>query len=179
MMLRFVPLILFFLLIGFLWKGLSQDPHTIPSPLIGKALPDFAEPSLADKNVILSKQQFLGHITLLNVWASWCITCRAEHLELMTIANSKQVILFGLNYKDQRDNALKWLTRAGNPYLANIYDPDGKLALNLGVYGTPETFLVDGNGIIRYKYIGALTPDVWKDELLPQIKHLEADANSG
>ncbi len=174
-MLRFIPLILFFLVLAFLWKGLSQDPHKIPSPLIGKALPTFTDPSLADSNITISNQQFLGHVTLLNVWASWCMTCRAEHSVLMDIAQSKQVIIFGLNYKDQRDNALRWLDRAGNPYLANIYDPQGKLALNLGVYGTPETFLVDEHGIIRYKYIGEISSDVWQDELLPRIKRLETN----
>jgi cytochrome c biogenesis protein CcmG/thiol:disulfide interchange protein DsbE len=166
-------LLIFLLLAIFLWKGLHEDPSQLPSPLLNKPFPTFAAYTLLDSHKLIDQRQFLGHITLLNIWASWCISCHVEHDTLMTISRSGIVDLAGLNYKDQRDAAIQWLKKAGNPYSQIIYDPEGKIALNLGVYGTPETFLIDPKGIIRYKYVGPITSEVWLQDVMPQIQQLE------
>lgn len=170
----FIPLFIFIAIVLFFWKGMQQNPSMIPSPLINKPMPTVDEVSVDDNpEVKIKNQDFLGHITLLNVWASWCVSCQVEHPVLMDISRSGKVILYGLNYKDKRENAQNWLKQRGNPYVLDIYDPDGELGVNLGVYGTPETFLIDQNGIIRYKYIGPISPDVWQTDLLPRILKLE------
>ena len=168
-----IPLFIFFALVVFLWKGLGEDPHIIPSALIGKPIPQFVYPSLFDQQKPLTNELFLGHVSLLNVWASWCYTCRAEHGVMMHIAASHDVALYGLNYKDKREVAEKWLKQAGDPFQKIIYDPDGKLGINLGVYGTPETFLIDKHGIIRDKLIGPVSPELWENKLLPEIEKLK------
>lgn len=168
----FIPLIIFLFISIFLWRGLQQDPHYIPSPLIGKALPDFDYPQLTNNKSSITNKDFLGHVSLLNVWATWCISCRAEHPILMDIARSRRVILYGLNYKDQREMATTWLKQKGDPYRKSIYDSKGTLGIDLGVYGTPETFLIDQKGVIRYKYVGPISPDVWENEILPRVKKL-------
>lgn len=165
-----IPLIIFAVIISFLWKGLQKDPHELPSVLIGKAVPAFNYPSLMHAGKVVTEQQFKGHVSLLNVWATWCITCRAEHSVLMDIANSGAVMIYGLNYKDDPVAAKQWLKTYGNPYQDIIIDNRGTLAIDLGVYGSPETFIIDSHGIIRYKYIGAISPDVWRDKLLPEVK---------
>lgn len=168
-----IPLILFAVIVLFFWRGLHTDPHIVPSVLIGKQVPNFNYPSLSNSSQSINEKQFLGHISLLNVWATWCITCHAEHPILMDIAQTSGISIYGLDYKDQRQAALTWLKKYGNPYKDVIYDDKGTLAINLGVYGTPETFVIDSKGIIRYKYIGAISPDVWQDTLLPEIKKLQ------
>jgi len=165
-----IPLVLFVVIMGFLWKGLQKDPHQLPSALLDKPVPEFNYPSLLHTGQTVTEKQFSGHVSLLNVWATWCITCHAEHSVLMDIANSKAVIIYGLNYKDDPIAAKQWLEKYGNPYQEVISDNKGTLAIDFGVYGSPETFIIDRHGIIRYKYIGAVSPNVWRDKLLPEVK---------
>ncbi|MFT3742008.1 MAG: DsbE family thiol:disulfide interchange protein [Gammaproteobacteria bacterium] len=163
-----VPLLLFVVVMGFLWKGLQQDPHQLSSALLNKPLPVFSYPDLFKPQQQITPQQFLGKVTLLNVWATWCVTCQVEHPTFVDIA--KQVNLIGLNYKDDAHAAIQWLQQHTNPYQRVIFDPQGTLGIDLGVYGTPETFLIDQQGIIRYKFIGPITPEVWQQQLLPQVR---------
>lgn len=165
-----IPLVVFAVIMGFLWKGLHKDPHQLPSALIGKPVVAFSYPSLLDEGQVITQQQFLGHVSLLNVWATWCITCHAEHPVLMDIAQSKKVVIYGLNYKDDPQAARQWLQKYGNPYQGVILDDKGRLAIDFGVYGSPETFVIDAKGIIRYKHIGAISPDVWKDNIEPEVE---------
>ena len=122
----------------------------------------------------LSEKIFLGKVSLLHVWATWCATCRAEHLVLMDLARSKKVVFYGLNYKDNPEAAKNWLKQYGNPYKAIISDPQGRLGIDLGVYGTPETFLIDSQGVIRYKYIGAITQHIWEHDIMPEIQRYQS-----
>lgn len=173
-----IPLGIFILLIIFFWYGLRQPhPREIPSPLINKPLPEINSETLTDDPVLkIKNQDFLGHITLLNVWSSWCKTCQQENAVLLDVSRSGKFVLYGLNYKDKREKALKWLKENGNPYYQNIYDPKGSLGINLGVYGVPETFLIDQNGIVRYKYVGPINPTVWQTDFLPRIMKLANDS---
>ncbi len=176
-MVRYViPLVLFVVLVVFLAVGLSLNPRLVPSPLIGKPAPAFTLPEVQDPAKTLSRQDLLGKVSLLNVWASWCVSCRAEHPLLMEIARSGQVQVYGLNYKDQRQDALRWLQSYGDPYLASAFDENGRVGIDWGVYGTPETFVVDRKGTIRYKVIGPVTEEVWEKELLPLVKKLDAES---
>ncbi len=168
-----LPFIIFVVIISFFWQGLNKDPHKVPSVLIGKPVPGFKYASLEHADKSITNQVFLGHVSLLNVWATWCISCRAEHPVLMDIAQSNRVVLYGLNYKDDRNAAIDWLAKFGNPYRDIIFDHKGELAINFGVYGSPETFVIDRNGVIRYKYIGPISPTAWEEEILPVIEKLE------
>ncbi|HHO69558.1 MAG TPA: DsbE family thiol:disulfide interchange protein, partial [Gammaproteobacteria bacterium] len=136
------PLLLFLALAGLLYKGLSLDPHRVPSPLIGKPAPAFSLPRLQQPDAVLSSDDLKGKVSLLNVWATWCVACRAEHPLLVQLAR-QGVPIYGLNYKDKRPDAQRWLQRYGNPYLANAFDADGRVGIDWGVYGTPETFVID------------------------------------
>ncbi|MGB6975951.1 MAG: DsbE family thiol:disulfide interchange protein [Gammaproteobacteria bacterium] len=169
-----IPLLIFIIVVLFLWRGLHQDPRALPSTLIGKSVPDFALPRLNHPDQQLTQQVFVGHVSLLNVWATWCASCQAEHPVLMDIAHSNTVTLYGLNYKDQQANAQHWLQQYGNPYQAVAYDPQGQLGLDLGVYGTPETFLIDKKGVIRYRFIGPLDATAWQNDFLPRVQKLLA-----
>jgi len=172
-MLKFiVPFIFFSILAAVLAFGLFRDPRLVPSPLIGHSVPQFNLPSLKKPARHLTHTDLKGQILLLNVWATWCAGCYAEHGILMEIAKKAGIPLIGLNYKDNRQEALQWLTEHGDPYENIIYDPEGLLALDLGVYGAPETFVLDENGIISYKHIGPITIEHWKESLLPILKHL-------
>ncbi len=164
------PLIVFMIIAIFLWRGLHINPHKIPSPLLGKSLPAFRAENLLEPEASVTDANLKGQVTLLNVFATWCATCQAEHPILMDIAREHGVRLVGLDYKDSRTKAMAWLKSYGNPYSMVISDPLGKLGISLGVYGTPETFVIDKNGIIRYKYIGGLSPNVWHDTLKPQVE---------
>ena len=168
-----LALIIFFAVIILFWRGLNQNPTIVPSPLIGKKVPPFSYPSLLSSHTQLTDKIFLGHVSLLNVWASWCYSCRVEHPVLMNIKLLNQVALYGLDYKDESAQAVKWLKNHGNPYRDIINDTEGQLAINFGVYGAPETFLIDQQGIIRFKYIGPINDEVWKDDFLPRIKKLQ------
>ncbi len=167
-----IPLAIFAVLVLFLWRGLSLNPREVPSPLIDKPAPSFVLPQLHEPDKTLRKDELAGKVWLLNVWASWCPSCRDEHPVLIDIAKSGIVPIYGLNYKDQRDDALAWLKRFGNPYVASGSDLEGRVAIDFGVYGAPETFLIDRQGRIRYKHIGPVTPKVWAETLLPKVKQL-------
>lgn len=168
-----IPLIIFAIIVVFLWKGLSVNPHIIESPYIGKPVPAFSAKELEHPNTTISNATLKGKVTLLNVFASWCISCRAEHPVLMDIRDSHRVNLYGVNYRDKRPAAIAWLKKYGDPYTAVVFDPMGKISINLGVYGTPETFVIDRKGIVRYKYIGPISPDEWKDKILPEVEKLQ------
>ncbi len=174
--LRFaVPLLLFVTLVVFLGVGLHRDPRLVPSPLIGKPAPQFSLGTLATPDTLMQRNDLLGHPFLLNVWASWCVQCREEHPLLLDISRAAQVPLIGINYHDELAAGRQWLTERGDPYRLTLFDPQGKLGLDLGVYGVPETFLVDADGVIRYKHIGPLTADVLTQEVMPLLASLERD----
>lgn len=167
-----IPLVLFVILVIFLAIGLGRDPHEVPSPLIGKAAPTFQLPQLKDPGKSFSAQQMRGKVWLLNVWASWCVSCREEHPLLLDYARSAAVPIYGLNYKDKREDALDWLEQLGDPYVLSAADEDGRVAIDYGVYGAPETYLIDRDGVIRFKQVGAVTPEIWERKILPLVKDL-------
>lgn len=170
-----VPLGLFVVLLGFLGVGLKLDPREVPSPLIGKPAPAFSLPRLDDPSRKLAKQDLMGQVWMLNVWASWCVACREEHPILVEYAKRKSVPVYGLNYKDGRAEAQRWLANFGNPYDASISDTDGRVGIDFGVYGVPETFVVDKQGTVRFKQIGPITPDVLAEKIEPLLKKLQAE----
>lgn len=171
-----IPLALFLLLVVFLAIGLTRDPREIPSPLIDKPAPDFSLPVLgaADKQLRLADMQ--GQVWLLNVWASWCVACREEHPALVKFAQRKLVPLVGLNYKDKLPDAQAWLRDWGDPYALSIVDADGRVGIDYGVYGVPETFLIDAQGRIRYKHIGPVSDKVFDELIVPRIRELKGGA---
>ena len=168
---RTLPLTLFLLVIFLLWKGLSLHPAQIPSPLINKPAPAFELPALLGEKKI-TNQDFLGHITLVNVWATWCYACAEEHSFLKELAKNPDIVLMGFDYKDDISAAKAWLKKYGNPYQTIAVDPVGNVAIDFGVYGTPETFVIDKKGIIRYKQTGPLDAEVWEQNLKPLIEKL-------
>lgn len=175
-MLRYaLPLALFALLVGFLWVGLALNPRFVPSPLIDQPAPAFELPELFDPKRQISDRDLRGAPTLLNVWASWCVACRDEHETLLALAQEGRLRVVGLNYKDQRDAALRWLERLGNPYQAVAYDFQGRAAIDWGVYGVPESFLVDPSGVIRFKHVGALTEEILDSEIKPRLRAMQRD----
>jgi cytochrome c biogenesis protein CcmG/thiol:disulfide interchange protein DsbE len=167
-----IPIGLFALLGVLLAVGLNLDPRKIPSPLVGKPLPAFKLPTLDDPKKFLSEADFRGRVVMINVWASWCVACKQEHPVLIDLSRRKLVPIIGLNYKDPRDAALAVLKADGNPYDVSLVDADGRVGIDWGVYGVPETFVVDKQGIIRHKHIGPITPEVVERELLPLIREL-------
>lgn len=167
-----IPLALFIGLVVFLAIGLGRDPHEVPSPLINKPAPAFQLPQLHEPAKTFSAQEMRGKVWLLNVWASWCISCREEHPVLLDFARSGPVPLYGLNYKDQRNDAIAWLNELGDPYRLSAVDLDGRVGIDYGVYGAPETYLIDREGVIRFKHIGPLTPDVIQNKILPLARDL-------
>jgi len=171
-----LPVVLFFVLVGFLFDGLYKHPSEVPSPLIGKSVPQFSLPRLSDTNTFTDKE-FLGKVSLLNVWATWCFACRQEHPVLNDLANKRLAPIYGLNYKDNASEASQYLKNYGNPYTANAFDETGRVGIEWGVYGAPETFLIDKKGIIRYKHIGPLTNDEVETKILPMIQQLKNDAS--
>jgi cytochrome c biogenesis protein CcmG/thiol:disulfide interchange protein DsbE len=175
-MLRYViPLVVFILLVILLSVGLQKDPRLVPSPLIGKPAPVFELPVLGSPEQSFNQQQMLGKVWLFNVWASWCVACRSEHPLINDLASLKLVEIIGLNYKDTPSDAQKWLNRLGNPYQVSVMDSNGRVGIDWGVYGVPETFLVDKKGIIRFKQIGPVTQEVLQDSIIPLIKQLQAE----
>ena len=164
-----VPLLVFFALVGLFAIGLGLDPRRVPSPFIGKAAPAFDLPQLHAPDQRLTQDALRGRPALLNVWASWCVECRHEHALLLQLATKHNVPIYGLNYKDPRADALSWLEEFGNPYLVSAADKDGHVGIDYGVYGVPETFVVDAAGIIRYKHIGALTEKAMVETILPLL----------
>jgi cytochrome c biogenesis protein CcmG/thiol:disulfide interchange protein DsbE len=173
-MLRFlVPLAVFVVLVGFLWVGLSLKPREVPSPLIDKPAPPFRLPQLHQPERTFAPEEMKGKVWIFNVWASWCVACREEHPVLTELARSGIAPLYGLNYKDRRDDALAWLKRYGDPYVASTVDAEGRIGIDYGVYGVPETFLIDRAGVIRYKQIGPVTRRALDEKILPLIRELQ------
>jgi len=171
--LRFIlPLVVFVVLAGFLAAGLKLDPREVPSPLIGKPAPGFALTRLDDASQTIRREDMLGKVWVLNVWASWCVACREEHPHLVEFAKTKSVPLLGLNYKDARKDGLTWLARFGNPYDASLFDNDGRVGIDFGVYGVPETFVIDKLGVIRFKQIGPVSPSIIEKRIVPLLKEL-------
>lgn len=171
-----IPLIAFLVLVIFLAIGLTRDPKKIPSPLIGKPAPEFVLPAVLQPTQKVSHTDFLGKVAIFNVWASWCVACREEHPLMVAFAKSHHTPVYGLNYKDQRSDAIRWLQAFGNPYVNSAYDVTGTVGIDWGVYGVPETFLIDKKGIIRYKQIGPVTEDIINNEILPLIQTLEQES---
>ena len=171
---RFLPLIIFLMLVAFLGIGLTLNPREVPSPLINKAVPQFKLPVLGTPDKLMGTQDLLGTVWMLNVWASWCVACRIEHPVLVELAKTNQVPIYGLNYKDKSLAAIAWLGNFGNPYTISLVDGDGLVGIDLGVYGVPETFVIDKQGVIRLKHIGPVTPEALKDTILPLVKKLSA-----
>jgi cytochrome c biogenesis protein CcmG/thiol:disulfide interchange protein DsbE len=167
-----IPLAVFFVLVGFLYRGLKLDPREVPSPLIGKPAPEFALTQLDRPEETIHRADMLGKVWLLNVWASWCEACREEHPYLVDFAKLKALPIYGLDYKDERAPAQQWLTDRGNPYDASLFDANGRVGIDFGVYGVPETFLIDKQGVIRFKQIGPLTPEVLNNQVLPLLRKL-------
>jgi len=171
--LRFlIPLASFVALAWFLYAGLSLNPREVPSPLIGKPAPAFALPRLDDPTQTVKREDLLGKVLVMNVWASWCAPCREEHPLVIALAKQRKVPVIGLNYKDRPGDARNWLERLGNPYAATLIDFDGKVGIDFGVYGVPETFVIDAQGLVRFKHVGALTPQVISQKLEPLLKEL-------
>jgi len=170
-----IPLVIFAALVALLVFGLGTDPREVPSPLIGKPAPQFRLPDLTDPARSVSDADLKGKISLVNVWASWCSACRAEHQSLMALSEMPDFQLIGLNWKDEGSTARQLLSVTGNPYDMIAYDPDNTVGINWGVYGAPETFVVDQKGIIRYKQIGPIDRQVWEETLQPLVAKLKAE----
>jgi cytochrome c biogenesis protein CcmG, thiol:disulfide interchange protein DsbE len=191
-----VPLALFLVLVGFLAFGLNLNPREVPSPLIGKPAPAFRLAQVSAPERSFGVDDLKGQVWLLNVWASWCVACREEHPVLVALSKDKVLPIVGLNYKEVRGDgeidarkldpaaeremavvrARQWLASHGDPYTTSVLDLDGRVGIDFGVYGVPETFLIDKQGVIRYKHVGPVTPDVWRNTLLPKIQTLQAEA---
>ena len=168
-----IPLLLFVILVGFLAIGLNRDPHELPSPLIGKPAPAFQVSQLEQANKTFSPESLKGQVWILNVWASWCVACREEHPMLLELSKAHIAPLIGLDYKDQRDEALAMLARQGNPYTLSAFDGNGRVGINYGVYGVPETYVIDKAGIIRFKQIGPITTEILNQKIYPLINELK------
>ena len=168
-----VPLALFGVLVGFLAVGLNRDPHEVPSPLVNKAAPAFKVPQLMAADKAFSPADMKGQVWMLNVWASWCVACKVEHPLLVEMGKSKIVPVIGLDYKDQRPAALKFLGQNGDPYELSAFDSDGRVGIDYGVYGVPETFIIDKHGVIRHKQIGPITPEALEKTIVPLINELK------
>ena len=167
-----IPLVLFLALVAFLAIGLGRDPREVPSPLINKPAPAFRLVELKDPSRSFSSEEMRGKVWLLNVWASWCVACRDEHPMLLELARRNAIPIYGLNYKDKPTDAISWLNELGDPYVLSVSDLDGRVGIDYGVYGAPETFLIDRDGIIRFKHIGPITPDVWNNKMVPLVAEL-------
>lgn len=172
----FIPLICFLILAVFLYRGLELDPQELPSAMVDRSLPEFSLPQLSVQTIDISRADVVGSASLFNVWATWCIACRVEHPYLHKL-KQQGVIIYGINYKDNKADALQWLEQRGDPYRLTIADVEGSLGLDLGVYGAPETYLVDSLGVIRYRHVGIVDERVWTSILQPQYQQL-LDAES-
>jgi cytochrome c biogenesis protein CcmG/thiol:disulfide interchange protein DsbE len=169
-----VPLALFAVLVVFLAIGLTRDPREVPSPLVGKPAPAFKLAQLQRSEATFTPEEMKGKVWLLNVWASWCVSCRVEHPLLNDMNRKGLVAIVGFNWKDKREDGLRWLQQHGDPYQLSVFDFDGKVAIDYGVYGAPETFVIDKLGVIRYKQIGPITPEALEKTILPLLKSLNA-----
>lgn len=178
-LIRLLPLILVIALGVVLYRGLSLNPQDMPSALVGKMIPAFTLKTLKDNEQVVTQADLLGDIVLVNVWATWCPTCKYEHPYLVDIAKDPKVKLYGLNYKDDRTAAQQWLKNYEDPYVFSIFDDGGALGLDLGVYGAPETFVIDHHGIIRKRFAGAIDTRVWRREFEPLIAQLIEEKKQG
>jgi cytochrome c biogenesis protein CcmG/thiol:disulfide interchange protein DsbE len=169
-----IPFALFIIMAGFLFKGLFLNPREVPSPLVGKPAPAFSLPRLDQPANTFSPKDMLGQVWLFNVWASWCGACRDEHPLLVGLAKTGLVPVVGMDYKDTATEAEQWLTERGNPYLLSAVDADGRVGIDYGVYGVPETYVIDKAGVIAYKQIGPVTLESLRDDILPLVKRLQA-----
>lgn len=169
----FLPLSVLLLLVLVFYFGLGLNPRLVPSPLIGQPVPEFSLPRLENTDNVFMQSTLHKEVSLLNIWATWCVSCRQEHPTLMKIAASDEAPVYGLLYKDEPANATQWLQSRGDPYRANAVDADGRVAIEWGVYGTPETFVIDAQGIIRHKHVGPMNWDDWETVILPLIRSLK------
>lgn len=169
----FLPLLAALVLGIVLFAGIGKDTESLESALVGKPVPAFNLTDLQNPGKSLGPDLFQGKVRLLNVWATWCPSCRDEHQDLMWLAHNKGVPIIGLNYKDDREEALTWLKRLGNPYQTVIHDPKGTLGFDMGVYGAPETFVIDAKGTVRFRHVGVVNQRVWEEELLPVINDVK------
>jgi cytochrome c biogenesis protein CcmG/thiol:disulfide interchange protein DsbE len=167
-----LPLGIFIALVVMLGAGLSLNPREVPSPLIGKPAPEFKLPHLQQPERLFSPREATGKVWVLNVWASWCAPCRDEHPLMTALARSGLAPVYGLNYKDKREDAIRWLEQYGDPYAASVSDIDGRVGIDYGVYGVPETYVIDKQGVIRYKRVGPVTPEILKEKIVPLIAEL-------
>ena len=172
---RVLPPLLFLCLAGLLAVGLNLNPREVPSPLVGKAAPDFSLPQLQNPEEAAGPADLRGQVWLLNVWASWCVSCRAEHHVLVRLAANHGATIVGLNYKDEPEDAKQWLRERGDPYIFSAHDFSGKAGLDWGVYGVPETFVIDSEGVIRHKHIGPLEEADVRRDILPMLKNLRGE----
>ena len=168
-----IPLLLFIILVVFLAIGLNRDPHEVPSPLINKPAPAFDIAQLEQSNKNFSPASMKGQVWILNVWASWCVACREEHPVLVELANSKIAPVIGLDYKDKREQALAMLATQGNPYTLSAFDANGRVGIDYGVYGVPETYIIDKTGIIRFKHIGPINSQLLNQKIYPLVSELK------
>ena len=167
-----IPLVLFIGLVAFLLVGLHRDPHEVPSPLINKAAPDFQLQQLNEPAKTISAKEMRGKVWLLNFWGTWCVACREEHPVLVKYSKTNAVPIYGVDYKDDRAAAIQMLAEEGNPYTMTLSDPEGRTSIDYGVYGAPESYLIDKQGVIRFKQIGPITDEVWNNKILPLAKQL-------
>lgn len=174
MLIALLPLLIFIVLAYFLWRGLSLHPQELPSTFLNKPVPSFSVERLDNPKQMVTRSVFAGHVSLVNVWATWCVTCRVEHPFLMDIKRQygQAIKIIGLDYKDERPAANQWLNTLGNPYDQVLFDASGRVAIDWGVYGTPETFIIDKKGVIRYKLIGAVNHEKWQQRLQPVLEKL-------
>ena len=168
-----LPLLLFIVLVVFLAIGLNRDPQEVPSPLINKPAPAFEIPQLSEATQSFSPASMKGQVWILNVWASWCVACREEHPVLVELAKSKIAPIIGLDYKDKREDALAMLAMQGNPYLLSAFDANGRVGIDYGVYGVPETYVIDKAGMIRFKHIGPITMNILNQKIYPLVSELQ------
>jgi cytochrome c biogenesis protein CcmG/thiol:disulfide interchange protein DsbE len=175
---RLLPVGLFGVLVIFLAIGLTRDPSVIPTEMIDREMPDFELPELRDETAMVSQADLVGQVTLVNVFGSWCVACLQEHPTLMQLSQSETVRIVGINWRDDREDALAWLAKHGDPYQAIVFDAESELVIEIGVTGAPETFVLDASGRIRYKQIGPITPEVWTRTIVPVIEAIESEAVS-
>lgn len=179
-LIRFLPLVLVIALGIVLYRGLSLNPREMPSALVGQSMPDFSLPTLGNRTALFTKADLKGDIILLNVWATWCPTCKYEHPYLLELSkNNDQVKLYGVNYKDDYDDAMQWLKYYQDPYVFSVFDEHGSLGVSLGVFGAPETFVIDHHGIIRKRFAGAIDGRTWRSEFAPLIAQIQAEKKQG
>lgn len=172
-----IPLVLFLVVAGFLFKGLFLNPKEIPSPLLGKPAPAFSLPRLENAEIQFSPKEMLGQVWLLNAWASWCPSCVDEHPVLVAFSKANIAPVVGLDYKDTQADAQRWLDKGGNPYVVTVMDTDGRVGIDYGVYGVPETYVIDKKGIIAYKQTGPVTEEALRDTIIPLVKKLQSEVN--